>query len=810
MLYKNTLIKIKKSFERFISLLIIVLVGTGFSAGIQATSPDIISSISNYNRNYKLMDYKIVSTMGLTVDDVNAIKSIENVGTVIPSFTLDVLNNGKAIRVHTLETSINKIKLIKGRMPKNDMECVADSEKYKLHDKITITSDISGKLKNKEFTVVGTIQSPLYISHNYGNTTVGDGKLSSFIFVNKANFTLNNYTEIFVQAAGTADAATYSKEYTNLTSKLYKELVKLKPIRENARYEEIYKNIALEMKSDMHLEKIEKPKWTILGRDASVAGYNDLKSGSSVVSSVAGIFPIFFILIVLLMTTNTMARMIVEERGEIGTMTSLGFKDKSIISTYLFYVLSATISGVIIGYFAGCIIIPKIIYACFPYILPKLSIKYSIVTFLLILGVAASIMTLVTIIFCRKELKGTPAALMRPVPPKNGQTILLEKVNFIWKPMSFTWKVTMRNLFRYKQRVAMTIVGIAGCTALLLTGFGVRDSISGVAEKQYGKIFMYDNLLTLKNETQTISGELNKLLEKEQVKNPLLIRQSAFTCKSNNKSLDFYLIVPENKEGFYKLFNLKSTLTGSKAILNKDGAIISKKLSDTFKIGKGDKIKVESADGTVYYFPVSDVTQNHIQDYIYMDNNLYSKIFSNEPLYNIIASNYSGNNKNFSEQLINSNLIVNVNLKDHMLREARGTNESLNSIVILLICIASILMVIVLYNLTSINISERKREIATLKVLGFKDLETNEYIYREAFILTLLSILIGLILGIFMHRLMMDIINGSAPIQFFIEIKGLSYLWTILTAIAVSSIMQIITYDKLRSIDMIESLKSVE
>lgn len=1012
-LYKNVLVKIRKSFGRFLSLFMIVFVGAGFFAGIQASAPDIIASVSQYNDRSSLMDDKIVSTMGLTDGDVTALKSLKNVSGVFPSYSLDVLDRGKAVRLQAIEKSVNTFDLLKGRMPKTDTECVADSETYRVGDKIVVSGDVKGKLKNTEFTVVGTARSPLYLWHDYGNTTVGDGKLTSFLFVNRSNFTLNAFTEIFVRSAGTAPA--YSQEYDSLVSQLNQQLMKLKPAREEARDQEIRQKASDEInknKTTLDNEKakgekeladakaqldagqsklkkaqtelaqnesnlqnqiktqnasfqsakeqiaegrtrigtalqqigitqeelggridalnsairalkeqragipsgspedvqlgqqidqataacrqlsqlqgsieqlnsqeqqlnvgistfntqiagakqklaegktqladnakklddgyseyntnldsfhakiadaqtkiqdaenkltvIAKPQWTVLGRDSVVAGSGTLKSGSEVVSSVAKLFPIFFILIALLMTSNTMARMIAEERGEIGTLSSLGFQDGSILSTYLLYVLSATVSGAVIGYFAGCTIIPKIIYACFPFMLPPVIIQYNIGTLLMIVGVASAIMIAVTTVFCHHELKGMPAALMRPVPPENGQTIFLEKVKPVWKRLSFTWKVTLRNLFRYKQRVAMTIIGIAGCTALLLTGFGVKDSIGGVAQKQYGGIFRYDALFVLKNDTRSISGNLEKLLKKEPVQNPVLIRQSAFTCESAGKSLDAYLIVPENEGGFSEYFSLKSTLTGNRPILNDSGVIVSQKLASTFRIGRGDKFVVKDADGNRYELPVSDVAENHIQDYIYMSKGLYGKIFGKPASYNIIVSGCSGDRKTLAQQMIGSNLVVNANFRDDMLSQTEGMNKSLDSVVVLIVCVASLLMVIVLYNLTSINISERKREIATLKVLGFSDGETNEYVYREAMILSLISIGIGLAMGVGMHRFIMDTINANAPILFFKQINGLSYLWTLLITAAVSIVMQIITYFKLRTVDMIESLKSVE
>lgn len=1014
LLYKNTLLKIRKSFGRYLSLFMIVMVGVGFFAGIQESAPDVTAALSQYNSDHQLMDFEIVSTMGLTDDDVNALKSLDNVNSVVPSYSLDALDQGKAIRVHAIEESANTVQLIDGRMPEADDECVADSKNYSIGDKIQITGDVGEKLKNLEFTVVGTAESPLYLSYDYGNTTVGDGRLSSFIFINRDNFTMDAYTKIYITAEGTDNAAAFSKEYDDLASQLDNELTQFKPDRENARYQEIYNKAANEINdsettlntekakgekeladakakldanalklqnakekltqneadlqrkeetqnaefesakaqiaggwdqihtalqnsgitmgelgsritelntaiqsmkeqqsalssdspeyaqlsaqinqytasyqdlvrlqtsidtltarqdqlnqgiaafntqiagakkeiangkaelaenekklndgyteynnnlaafnvqmaeaeakiqdAQQKLSTIEKPQWEIFDRDSAAAGYSGLKSGTGTITSVSKIIPLFFILIVILMASNTMARIIEEERGELGTLTSLGLIDGSIISTYLFYVLSATVSGAAGGFFLGCTIIPKIIYTCFPYILPPLIIRYNITAFLLILAVTALLMSFVTVLFCNRELKQKPAALMRPIPPKNGKTILLEKIGFIWQRLSFTWKVTMRNIFRYKQRVLMTIVGIAGCTALLLAGFGIKDSINGVAQKQYGEIFKYSDLLVLKNETQTIGGDLDALLTNQRVQNPVLIRQTALTCESDGRSLGSYLIVPENEEMFYQYFNLKSILTGTGAALDDDGVIISRKISEVYKVGKGDTIQVKNADNNTYTLSVSDVTENYLQNYIYMSKNLYSRVFGKSVSYNMVVSDDNGDENALAEHLIDSGLIVNVNFKNDILRQTIEGNKGLNNVVILIVCVASILAVIVLYNLTSINISERKREIATLKVLGFTDGETNEYIYREALILTLISIAAGLILGIGLHRFVMGFIEGDAVV-YFRNIGGLSFVWAFLITMGSSAVMQFVTYFKLKKVDMIESLKSVE
>lgn len=798
------------------------MVGVGFFAGVQASVPDVISVADHYFKDQKLMDFKVVSSMGLTDGDVDAIKGLNKVIDAVPSYSLDVLNKDKAIRIHAIEDKVNTVKLNDGRMPQRENECLADSEIYKIGDQIKITSDVSKKMKNKEFIVVGTVKSVLYLADDYGNTTIGDGKLSSFIFVEKSNFIINAYTEIYIVAAGTKDTTAYSKDYDNAVLKINDELVRIKPERENIRYQELYTEYK-ENSSNINASTantqtkaddiktgpsgVEKPQWYIYGRDAAI-GYNELRTSIDIITSIAAVLPLFFILIVMLMTSNSMARMIAEERSELGTLTSLGYKDNSIIRTYLFYVLSASVLGVVTGFFIGCRIIPPLIYSNFRFILPPLITHYSIVTFAIILTVTLILMTMVTIITCNKELKQKPAALMRPVAPAKGQTILLERIKPVWKHLSFTWKVTMRNMFRFKKRVFMTIVGVAGCTALMLVGFGLRDSMNGVGEKQYGGIFRYDNMIILKNETKTLNGDLERLLTSQQIKAPLLIKQTATKCKLTGKSQDAFLIVPQNEEAFQKYYNLKSKATGSKLTLNDNGVIITQNLSKVLNADKGDTISLKDADDNEYKLTVNDVTENYLSNYVYMNNTLYNKVFGKLPAYNAIVSKYTGDEKALAEHMIDSGLVLNVVSTGDMLQKALISTQRLNGVIILIVVVASLLAIIVLYNLTSINISERMREIATLKVLGFTDGETNSYIYREAIILTIISILVGLIIGVFLHRCVINVIEGYAT--FFKSIMWSSFILASLLTIIFTVIMQIVTYFKLRTIDMIESLKSVE
>lgn len=779
--YKNTLIKIKKSFGRYLSLFLIAMLGVGFFAGLQTTAPDMVALADQYYNDYHLMDFKITSSLGLTDEDVNVLNHLHGVAAVVPSYSLDVLAQDKVIRVHAMEETVNMVRLKEGRMPERDNECVADNKTYKIGDSIKITSSVDGKLKNNEYTVVGTAESVLYLAEDYGSTTIGDGKLSSYIYINRSSFTLDTYTEIYLTASGKQDMAAYSKDYETLISKLSDELEQL--------------------------ADIEHPQWYIFDRDAAI-GYTDLKSGIDVVSSVAAVFPFFFMLIGMLMTSNSMARMIAEERSELGTLTSLGYKDSRIILTYLFYVLSASGMGALAGFLIGCRVIPPIIYSNFRFILPPLTLQYPIPAFLSILAVTVLLMSMVTILACNKELKQQPSALMRPVPPKNGQTVLLEKITPVWKRLSFTWKVTMRNMFRYKLRGFMTIVGVAGCTSFLLAGFGLRDSMSGVAHKQYHEIFRYEDMIILKGETETISQELRSLMESEKIEDPLLIKQSVYQCGKDDR-LDVYLIVPENKELFENYYNLKSKDDGSRLRLADNGAVITQKLSELLKVKQGDEIEVKDADSNVYKLKVTGVAENYTGNYIYMDRVFQESVFGKTTTFNAVISNHDADAKELAGNLIDSGLVLNVVYTNNVMQQALDSIESLNGIIILIIAVASLLAIIVLYNLTSVNISERTREIATLKVLGFRDGETNGYIYREAFLLTLLSIGVGLFQGVYLHGFVVDAMQGDTTV-FMKEIKWSSFLLASVITILFSIIMQIITYFKLQKINMIESLKSVE
>lgn len=821
MLFKNTLIKIKKSFGRYFSILMIVMVGVGFFAGIQSSAPSIREVADQYYNDQQVMDFKIYSTTGLSDDDVEALAAVEHVQAVVPSYSLDVLDRDKAIRIHAIETEVNRISLIQGRLPERDDEAVGDSRIYSIGDKVSIISDVEGKLKQVSFTVVGTINSALYVSEDYGSSMIGDGKLASYLFIDRDNFLLDAYTEVYLIASKDGEAPAYSTAYERLISSIFEGIISIKPEREEARFEEmkaaLTSNIPQEM-ADEALAEMPYPSWTVMDREA-VVGYDDLGSSIDVIDSVAAVFPFFFVLIAMLMTSNSMARMITEERGELGTLVSLGFSSGSVAATYLFYVLSASGIGATVGFFSGCRLIPPLVYDNFMFVLPSLETRYNWTLFFVILAVALAVMTAVTLIACSKALKLRPAALMRPVVQEKGQRILLERIGFLWSRFSFNWKITARNLFRYKKRGLMTIVGVAGCTALLLVGFGLRDSMNGVVQKQYGEIFKYSDMAILKQETKTIDDELEQTLQWEGIIDPLLIKQTAYKSQTPERSLEVYSIVPEDENRFPDYYLLKSAVSGNEIMLGEKGTtsgsldkgvIVTSKIADIWNAVIGDTIEIRDRDNNVYPIEIADIAENYAGNYLFMSKEQHQAIFQKEAEFNAFVSRFAGDQSALAVRLLERGVVLNVSFTDDILAKALDNNKSLNGVIVLIILVASLLAFIIIYNLTSITISERTREIATLKVLGFYDGETNGYIYREAAILTLISIGAGLVLGIFIHSYIVDVISDQSAMILFKEIKWISFVLAAVLTVLFSAIMQMVTYYKLRAINMIESLKSVE
>ena len=1010
LIFINSFRKIKNSLGRFLSLIFIVALGSAFFSGVREASMDMIKTVDEYYDNTNLMDYKIVSTMGLTEGDLESIEEVADNLIVEPSYSFDLVLDGEVTRIHAINENINKVNLISGTMP-NENECLVEEGTYNIGDKIIIESD---NLKIKEYTVSGTITSSLYIYRTKGISTVGDGKLDQYIFIPKENFDIEYYTEIYIIAKDGVDEIAYLEEYNAIIEALDNKLKELKPIRETIRYEEILAeamkeindaeeqlnkerleneqklsdalkeldegkeeiekayqqwqegydelqatskemertfnqaNEELEAGKDqfaqilnqynlkeneletnlenidaqidninnllttldpaspeylayqatlaqlnetktnleilintkntlatneqqlqenmekweiefdkaitelnnnyelikeneqelnqgyqeyeenyqLYLEEIaqaeqsiedakeqlntiEKPVWYLMSREDN-SGYTNFYENATKVDAIAAVFPVFFMLVVFLMSLNTMTRMIEEERGEIGIYVSLGISKFKIIMSYLFYVLMATSIGLIIGLSIGYAYIPHIIYNIYHsnYIIPNLKTYAEVIPCISIILVTLSLMIIVTLITILKDFKYVPATLLRPAPLKNGKKVILEKVTFIWKRLSFTWKVTIRNMFRYKKRIIMTLLGISGCTALLLTGFGLRDSVSSLVSLQYETIHLYDSMLILNEEVTSPNEEINSLLNSKNINDLLYTHMESYVFETDGKRIDTYLMAFENLDIVGKYFNLKD-LNGNPLTLSDDGVIITEKMAESLDVKVGEDIQIRNSENELFILRVNGICENYVNSYVYMTSNYYNKIF-NELTYNTIITDVNNDNhEQLATDLLDSGYFTNIQYTVDSLDVFNDIVDGLNNIIYLIIAASSLLAIIVLYNLTAININERKREIATLKVLGFKDKEVSTYVYRETLILTSIGIIIGLFLGTILNTFVLTIAETD-EILFVKNIKPLSFVYAFIIMIFFTVLVQFVTYFVLKRIDMIESLKSVE
>ena len=558
------------------------------------------------------------------------------------------------------------------------------------------------------------------------------------------------------------------------------------------------------------LKDIPRPEWYVLDRTDN-PGYIDFKNDALRVDAIARVFPVFFLLVAALVCLNTMTRMVEEDRTQIGIFKALGYSNPKIMSSYIAYVSIATVLGSIVGLLIGYNILPRVIFGVysFTYYLPDIVIYINPIMFITITLVALGLIMSVTLFSCYKELEEQPASLLRPKAPKKGKKIFLENIKIIWNRISFTGKVTIRNLFRYKKRIIMTIVGISGCTALTLTGFGLRDGISSIVKLQYGKVFKYDAMFVLNNDVESIDSDLNSLLKQNNIDSPMLFHQELFSFRQNDKKHDFYMMIPEYSD-VSKYINLQNRVTKEKYSITDDGVIITEKMAELLNAKVGDNIKIRNSDNMLYIVKVNAIVENYAYHYMYMSSNYYEKIFGNKPLYNTIFSNIDiDSREDISSNLIESGKILNTNFTIDNIKTFDTMIDSLNKIVLVILGASFLLAFIVLYNLTTINITERIREIATIKVLGFYDREVSSYVYRETIALTIIGMFVGLFLGVFLHAFVMKTAEMDF-IMFSKDIEFISFVLSGVITIIFSVIVQIITHYKLKKIDMIESLKSVE
>lgn len=570
----------------------------------------------------------------------------------------------------------------------------------------------------------------------------------------------------------------------------------------------IQKHDALRELSDAQLEidKMEG-KWIVLDRNSHYS-YRDYGACADRMDGIAKVFPVFFFLVAALVCMTTMTRMVDEQRNEMGTLKALGYSKLQIASKYIIYALIASILGSILGCSLGMYLFPTVIFNAWNtlYNIDQIKFLFQPGLILLASGSVTGITLLATLYSIYSELIEMPSQLMRPKAAKAGKKILLERITFIWKRLSFLQKVTARNIFRYKKRFFMTIIGIAGCSALLVAGFGINDSISDIVNQQYNVIYHYDATVSAK--TSEITSQIKSL---KGVKDVYEEDHLAVTTKIENKDISTTVHIISNDKKFKDFCTL---FNGNKEFdLDDSSVLISQKMATKLNKKAGDTIKIKDANNKVIKAKIKGVFTNYVGHHIYASESLYKSWNTNAKTTHIYLIKSKKTTKKFERNLgnkiMNIDGVQSVTFYSSLQKNFKDMIKSISYIVVVLVISAACLAFVVLYNLSNVNISERKREIATIKVLGFTRKEVDAYINRETILLTILGSLIGLGIGIGLHHLIMNLAEMD-DIMFGRTINSISYVISFVMTIGFSAIINLFMHKKLNNIQMVESLKAVE
>lgn len=565
------------------------------------------------------------------------------------------------------------------------------------------------------------------------------------------------------------------------------------------------------------IDSIEQPQWLITNRH-DLPEYSDYGDNAERIRNIGQVFPVIFFLVAALVSLTTMTRMVEEQRTQIGTLKALGYGKYAIASKYLNYAFLATVGGSVLGVAIGQKILPYIIIKAYGIMYHSMAstmrINYEW-EFALIASGAAVICTIgATVFSCYRALSETPAALMRPPAPKEGKRILLERMGFLWNHVSFTWKSTMRNLFRYKKRLFMTIFGIAGSMALLMVGFGLQDSIMDIGLRQYEELQHYDAMIIDDEDaTREEHQELEEFLAgSEKLDRYTSVQLTSMTAPRERSSLSVYIYVPEDLENFEKDITLQDRRTKEPLALTEEGAVISEKTASLTGLSVGDELTIVR-DNQEYQVKVAGITENYMGHYVYMTPGVYQETFGEAPDYTTtvftVKEEYKDEIEDVGNEILKYPAALSISYTGSIAGQLERMLGSLGMVIVVLIISAGMLAFVVLYNLNNINITERQRELATLKVLGFFDGEVSSYVFRENVLLTLIGVAVGAFFGIFLHRYIITTVEVDA-VMFGRIIKPRSFVYSGLFTIGFSVVVNLFMHFKLKKINMVESLKSVE
>ena len=825
-LVKMTFRSIKTSRGRYMALLLIVALSAGFFAGLKITKDAMVNTGDIYLNQQNLYDFRLMSTLGLTDEDVEAFEKLDGVKHSEGLFSVDAIieyeGADKEFQILSIPESVNLASLKAGRMPEYDNECLVDADKYTEDDigtTVSLTGEndeaITDQLTGKEFTIVGLAESPLYIGFERGTTTVGSGALNGFIYVQKDAFAGEVYTELDITL--NEEAHIYSDEYDEIIEKYEDKVTKLLEERADKRYENILEECGItddmaemlgQTKEEMAKEYgIEKAETYVLTRNEN-SGYASFENDTAIVSGIANILPVFFIMIAMLVCMTTMTRMVDEERTQIGVLKAMGFSNGKIVFKYLLYAGSATVIGWTIGFFVCTWGLPKIFWFAYNSMYDFAKLPYLFSTELAVVTLTVSLAGILgsTYFSCRKELLSVPAKLIRPRATKNGKRILLERLSVLWKRLSFLQKITLRNMFRYKKKLVLMIVGISCCAGLLVTAFGVGDSMGNVANVQYEEIQKYALEATFETSAkEALSQQLDSTKEVEHY----IFCSAQYVDMIGEKEIfdTVNMLCFDDTNDLEDFWDLRDEQ--GKVEYPKTGeVIISTKLAEKLSLAVGDTVKIQDADMKTGEATVSGVFENYVYSYIMMSPETYEEQFGTWTE-NTVLMGISGDEEEVAKLINDIEEITSVKQLETTRVVVDNALSCLDYIILMVVLFAAALAFIVIYNLTNINLAERSREVATVEVLGFYPKETESYVLTENVLLSVLAGFVGLPLGVLFHKVVMSLIQIDL-IVFMNEIKPISYVYAIILTIVFAVIVNLFMKKQISKIHMAESLKAVE
>lgn len=839
-LWRNLFREIAHTMMRFLSIFAISALGVSFFAGVRATGPDMRLTADNYLDSAKLADITAMSTAGLTEDDLEALEEIPGIAHVEPKLSADALlsyeieTGSKDLNVHLISMPFEKRQkyparlaiipdygisedgftvsipdVIEGRLPLDDHEIALDAELstrtgLSIGTKVLLSTDGGAT----ELYICGFVESPKYIaSTERGRSTVGTGTSDAFAYASgnaigklgarmpmMAMFAAR-YSEAEIVVAGAEELNCFSDEYEQLIDDV---IAKIEAYGETT-----------------------DATWYVTTREDNPA-YLDYGGNAERIDAIGRYFPLIFLLVAVLVALTTMTRMVEERRIQMGTLKALGYAQQHIVMQYLMYAILASLTGSIAGAAFGFWMYPTVIGTAYGtmYRLPNFQTpmwpEIGIASILMVVGSVTAASAFVSF----ASLREVPASLMRPKAPKVGKRVFLEYIGFVWKRLSFTSKVTVRNLFRYKKRFIMSVVGIAGSCGLLVMAFGISDSIYGIADKQFDYLWTMDiqaytyDALTLDELKQSAS----EIGDDAFYHTAYCYDKTASAGAVGNPTMDVHLFAAHDPSIFTETVHLYDD-DGDSIPLTNDGVVITKKLSDVHHLAVGDTIEIESADKT-YTARVAGVAENYVYHYVYFTADYYAEVMGELPGYNCIYTNINAFDHvdaaqekvledTWATHFLDDDRFYTVLFLEDLFVTIWESLSILNYVVVILIVAAGALTFVVMLNLTNINITERHRELATLRVLGFTDQEMYDYIFRENNALAVIGTVVGLLFGKVLHRLIMVTVEVDM-IRFVRELDPTSYVYGAALSVLFALLVNLLMRGKVRNIDMVESLKSAE